>query len=175
MDGRTHVGSRRARPSRKAIEKANTKAGKGRRLESQTIINSRQNRKRRLRSQPSRSIIYIFIVRPRCIGVIARGGARTPRETCTAGVRVRAIARDSGTLVERQHSVSVLVFLLSRLYHYLIMFQQRAEPFTRSLCTDRTSVGNARAANVIGVDRKLIITWVNEEENVKGLTCFGPR
>ena len=57
-DERTPVGARRARLSRKAVEKSSTKPGIRTRLKSS--LNSRRNRRRMLRSQASLFIVYMY-------------------------------------------------------------------------------------------------------------------
>lgn len=50
---------------------------------------------------------------------------------------------------------------------YTVGFKLNAAAFTRVLCPDGKPVGNAGAAKVLGVDRRRIVAWVNEEENIK--------
>ena len=48
-----------------------------------------------------------------------------------------------------------------------IRFELKAAAFTRVLCADGQPVGNAGAAKVLGVDLKLIIMWLHDEEKLK--------
>ena len=57
---------------------------------------------------------------------------------------------------------------------YTLRFQLRAEKFTRALCPDGKPVGNNGAGKVLKVDRKRIITWVDEEQKIRGMIKSKP-
>lgn len=44
----------------------------------------------------------------------------------------------------------------------------KAAAFTRAVCPDGKPVGNNGAARGLGVDRRRVIDWVSEEENMTG-------
>ncbi|CAB1096246.1 unnamed protein product [Ectocarpus sp. CCAP 1310/34] len=58
---------------------------------------------------------------------------------------------------------------------YSMRFKLKAATFTRVLCEDGQPVGNSGAANVLGVDRRRIITWVGEEATMKKLVKEKPK
>ena len=58
---------------------------------------------------------------------------------------------------------------------YTNSFKVKAAGFTRVLCADGNPVGNSGAAKIFGVDRKRIISWVKEEDNLKGLLEKNPK
>lgn len=57
---------------------------------------------------------------------------------------------------------------------YTIRFKLKAAAFTRAICPDGQPVGNNGAAKVLKVDRKRIISWVREEEEMKGKVDANP-
>ena len=58
---------------------------------------------------------------------------------------------------------------------YTNRFKVKAAAFTKVLCTDGKPVGNHGAAKVLGVDKKRIVTWVKEEEKLKGMIAIKPK
>ena len=77
--GRAPVGARRARPSRKAVEKASTKPGKRRRLESQPKLKTKSEAKASL-TAVAKEIIYIYARFP--FGDIRTCGVRAASCLC---------------------------------------------------------------------------------------------
>ena len=51
----------------------------------------------------------------------------------------------------------------------------KAAGFTRVLCEDGKPVGNHGAAKVLGVNKRRIIEWVQEEEKLKGKMKANPK
>ena len=58
---------------------------------------------------------------------------------------------------------------------YSIGDKVKAAGFTRVLCEDGKPVGNHGAAKVLGVNKRRIIEWVQEEEKLKGKMKANPK
>ena len=58
---------------------------------------------------------------------------------------------------------------------YTNSFKAKAAAFTRVLCADGNQVGNTGAAKVLGVNEKRIISWVKEENKLRGLLKKTPK
>ena len=58
---------------------------------------------------------------------------------------------------------------------YTLRFKPRAVEFTRAVCEDGNPVGKTGAGRVLGVDRKRIISWVQDEDKTKALVKLHPK
>ena len=58
---------------------------------------------------------------------------------------------------------------------YTLRFKLRAVEFTRAVCEGGNPVGKTGAGRVLGVDRKRIISWIQDEDKIETLVKLQPK
>ena len=111
-----------------------------------------------------------------------RGALATPADPLAAGEAIdELLAANGGPEHAKKRKYPDPGFAVERFGptesrgSYTNGFKVKAAAFTKVLCTDGKPVGNHGAAKVLGVDKKRIVTWVKEEEKIKGMIAIKPK